>query len=137
MRKIEIGSMVELSTGDIIRVNKLNKLECETIYEGGNTSDFSDMIFVKRNIVRVLPPKREETITEIKKVEEVLTNVNVIEVKRLGEFYHGQTAIVSINSDETNELYLEYYKEEVYSYFQIKDRNDIFDLRHFSNDAIS
>ena len=64
-------------------------------------------------------------------------NVNIIEVKKLGDFQYGETAIVSLNSDETSELYLEYYKEEVMEYFNISSLNDVFSLDHFSNDSIS
>lgn len=65
------------------------------------------------------------------------TNVNVLEVKKLGEFQHGENALVTLNSDETNELYLEYYKQEVFDYFNINSREQVFSLKHFSSDAVS
>ena len=64
------------------------------------------------------------------------TTVNIIEVKKLGDFSIGENALVTLHSDEESELYLEYYKEEVYEYFNISNRNDLFDLKHFSNDAV-
>lgn len=59
------------------------------------------------------------------------TTVNIIEVKKLCDFSIGENALVTLHSDEESELYLEYYKEEVYEYFNISNRNDLFDLKHF------
>jgi len=63
------------------------------------------------------------------------TQTKVLEVKNLGKFHHGETAIVTLNIDNVDKEVLEFYLEEVMEYFQIKDINEVFSLKHFSNDA--
>lgn len=69
-------------------------------------------------------------------MKEIKTEINVIEIKRLGEFHYGETAIVSICLTKDTEEYFEYYKEEVMEYFNISSLDEVFSLNHFSNDAV-
>jgi len=55
--KIVIGDTVKLSTNDIVSVNKINSISETTIYEGGYNKDFSDMIFLKTDIIEIIKKK--------------------------------------------------------------------------------
>jgi len=117
MRKIIEGSILQLRTGDIVRINDITKLDGINIYEGREESSHTDMIFVKRDIVKVF--KETQKKKEIFNKKMILTEVEVLEVKSLGEFQHGETAIVSLNLDKTSKLYLEHYKKKVMEYLKL------------------
>ena len=61
----------------------------------------------------------------------------VLEVKQLGDFQHGETAIVTLNIGKVGQLTIDCYFEDVKEYFGIKEINEVFDLNHFSSDSVS